>query len=121
MLDELLETLPMVAVLAELGALSWAFARKNIVSVVLVNSLAAAGLLLAVGPHLGVSFHFADVLLVLQVATVAFAMVTLATSVSWVAHPNRKPWMVWAEFAILAGLSGALLMLVVAFKSGHGV
>jgi hypothetical protein len=121
MLDELIEAIPLVAVLAELGALTWAFTRKNIGSVVLVNSLAAAGLLLLIAPALSGSFYFADALLVLQVATVAFALTTLATSVSWVAHPARKPWLVWAEFSVLGGLSVGLLLLVVAFNTAHGV
>jgi hypothetical protein len=104
MSDELIEALPMLAVLVELVAMGFAFARRNVRSVVLVNALGAA------------TFQFDDVLVVLQFAVLAFALATLATSLTWVAHPGGRALAVWTEFSVLAGLSVAFLTVVLVLK-----
>ena len=116
MSDELLETLPMLAVLVELAAVAFAFARRNMRSVVLVNALGAAALIGLVGPELRAGVQFDDVLVVLQFAVLAFALATLATSLTWVAHPGGRALAVWTEFSVLAGLSVALLTVVLVIK-----
>jgi hypothetical protein len=116
MSNELLEAIPMFAVLAEAAALIWAFARKNVNGVVLVNALGAAGLLLLVIPHLGASIRFADIFLLLQLVMLAFALATLTTSFSYLAYPNFRPWVVWTEFSVMAGLSMAFLTFIFALR-----
>jgi hypothetical protein len=116
MSDELIETIPMLALLLEVVAIAWAFARRNIKGVVIVNALGAAALIALVGPELGAGARFDDVLVVLQFAVLAFALATLATSLSWIAHPGRRAPAVWTEFSLLAGLSVALLTVVLVLK-----
>jgi hypothetical protein len=108
MSEELLETLPLVAVLIEIAVFGWAFLRKNVSSIVVVNALLAAGVILFIVPELRISLQFADVFLVLQVAVIAFALTTVTTSVSWFVHPAGRSLAVWAEFSVLVGLSMAL-------------
>jgi len=116
MSDELLETLPMLAILVELAAVILAFARRNIRSVVLVNALSATALIGLVAPELRSGVGFDDVLFILQFAVLAFALATLATSLSWVAHPGGRVLAVLTEFSVLAGLSVALLTVVLVLK-----
>jgi hypothetical protein len=108
MSEEMLETLPLVAVLIEIAVFGWAFLRKNVNSIVVVNALLAAGVILFIAPELKISLQFVDVFLVLQVAIIAFALTTLTTSVSWFVHPAGRALAVWTEFSILVGLSMAL-------------
>jgi hypothetical protein len=116
MSDELIEALPMLAVLVELVAMGFAFARRNVRSVVLVNALGAATLIALVAPELRSGVQFDDVLVVLQFAVLAFALATLATSLTWVAHPGGRALAVWTEFSVLAGLSVAFLTVVLVLK-----
>lgn len=117
MSNEALQAIPMLALFAEAGAAIWAFARKDLKSIVLVNALAAAGVMLFIAPELSVSIKFVDVILLLQVALLTFALATLTTSLSWFAFPDSQPWLVWSEFSVVAGLSLAVL----AFVSALGV
>jgi hypothetical protein len=119
MSNEAFETIPLLAVLAEVAALVWALARRNAESLALVNALGAAGLTLIVGPKLGGSIEFADVLFLAQLAVLGFALTTLATSLSWLARPANRPWLVWAEFSVLSSLSLAVLAFIVAAKSAR--
>jgi hypothetical protein len=116
MSDELIEALPMLAVLVELAAVVLAFARRNIKSVVLVNALGAAALIGIVAPELRSGVRFDEVLVILQFAVLGFALATLATSLSWVAHPGGRAVAIWTEFSVLAGLSVALLTVVLVLK-----
>src|SRR5258708_7635126 len=116
MSDELIETLPMLAVLVEFVAMAFAFARRNVRSVVLVNALGAATLIALVAPELRAGVQFDDVLVLLQFAVLAFALATLATSLSWVAHRGGRALAVWTEFSVLAGLSVAFLTVVLILK-----
>jgi hypothetical protein len=116
MSDELLEAIPMLAVLVELFAVGWAFARRNVNGLVLVNALGAAGLIVVVAPELRAGLQFDDLLVLLQLAVLAFALATLATSASWIAHPGGRPLIVWTEFSVIAGLSVALLTVVLLLK-----
>jgi hypothetical protein len=84
MSDELLETLPLVAVLIEVVVFGWAFLRKNVSGVVLVNAIGAAAVIALIAPELKVSLQFADVFLVLQVVILAFAHRLMA-------HPSDRP------------------------------
>ena len=108
MSDELLETLPLIAVLIEVAVFGWAFLRKNVSGVVLVNAIGAAAVIALIAPELKVSLQFVDVFFVLQVVIVAFALATLTTSFSWLIHPTGRSLAVWAEFSVLVGLSAAL-------------
>jgi hypothetical protein len=108
MSEELLETLPLLAVLIEAAVFGWAFLRKNVSGIVLVNAIGAAAVIAFIAPELRMSLQFVDVFLLLQLAIVAFALTTLTTSVSWLVHPVGRPLAVWAEFSILVGLSGML-------------
>ncbi|WP_158813919.1 hypothetical protein [Methylocapsa sp. S129] len=116
MSDELLEAIPLLAVLIEAAALVWAFARRNVNGIVLVNALVAAGVILLIAPELTASVQFADVFLLLQLVVLAFALTTLTTSFSWLAHPVGRPLAVWAEFSIMVGLSAALLIVVLILR-----
>jgi hypothetical protein len=116
MSDELLEMIPILAVLAEAMALVWVFVRKNMSGIVLVNALVAATVTLLVAPKLNASIGFADWLFLAQIVVMAFALATLATSVSWLAHPVEQPLMVWTEFSVMAGVSVAFVMVVVIVK-----
>jgi hypothetical protein len=116
MTNDLVETIPLLAGLAEAGALIWAFARRNVNGVVLVNALGAAALLLLVVPHLGASIRFVDIFLLLQLMTLAFALATLMTSLSYVAYPVFRPWVVWTEFSVMAGLSAGFLAFIFALR-----
>jgi hypothetical protein len=108
MSDELLETLPLIAVLIEVAVFGWAFLRKNVSGVVLVNAIGAAAVIALIAPELKVSLQFVDVFFVLQVVIVAFALATLTTSFSWLIHPTGRSLAVWAEFSVLVGLSATL-------------
>ena len=108
MSEELLETLPLVAVVIEIAVFGWAFLRKNVNGIVVVNALLAAVVILFIAPEVKISLQFVDVFLVLQVAIIGFALTTLMTSVSWFVHPSGQSLAVWAEFSILVGLSMAL-------------
>jgi hypothetical protein len=116
MSDELLQTIPVLAVIVELIAIAWAFARRNMNGVVLVNALGAVALIALVVPELRAGVQFDDVLVLLQFAVLAFALATLATSLSWVAHQGGRALAVWTEFSVLAGLSVALLSVVLILK-----
>lgn len=119
MTDELLEALPMVAVATEAGALALAYVRKNVSGIVLVNALGAAGVMTFIVPELRVSIQFLDVFFLLQLTMLAFAVATLTTSLSWLAHPIKRSLAVWTEFSIIAGLSAALLLLVLVLRAAQ--
>ena len=108
MSEELLEAIPLLAVLIEAAVFGWAFLRKNVSGIVLVNAIGAAGVIAFIAPELRMSLQFVDVFLLLQLAILAFALTTLTTSVSWFVHPIGRPLAVWTEFSILVGLSGML-------------
>ena len=108
MSEELLEAIPLLAVLIEAAVFGWAFLRKNVGGIVLVNAIGAAGVIAFIAPELRMSLQFVDLFLLLQLAILAFALTTLTTSVSWFVHPVGRPLAVWTEFSILVGLSGML-------------
>jgi len=112
MSDELLEAIPLLAVLAEAMALVWVFARRNVNGVVLVNALAAAALIFVIVPKLSASIQLGDFFLFMQLTVVAFALATLTTSLSWLAHRGGRTFVVWTEFSVIAGLSVALAGII---------
>jgi hypothetical protein len=112
MSDELLETIPALAVLIEAIALVWVFARRNVSGVVLINALGAAALILAIAPKLGASLQLADFFSILQLSVLVFALATLTTSLSWLAHRGGQTFAVWTEFSVMVGLSVALASLI---------
>lgn len=112
MSDETLAAIPMFALLAEAAAALLALARKDLHSIALINALAAAGLMLILVPELSISIRFVDVLLLLQIALLAFALTTLTTSLCWFAFRQGQPWLVLSEFSVLAALSTTVAAIV---------
>jgi hypothetical protein len=92
MSDELLEAIPTLAILVEAMALIWVFARRNVNGVVMVNALAAGALIFVIVPKLGASIQLGDFFLLMQLSVVAFALATLTTSLSWLAHRAGGRW-----------------------------
>jgi hypothetical protein len=119
MSEELLEMIPLLAVLIEAAAFGWAFVRRNVSGIVLVNAVGAAGVILLVAPELKISLQFVDVFLLLQLAILAFALTTLTTSLSWFVQPVGRPLAVWTEFSILVGLSIALAVFLAILRLAH--
>jgi hypothetical protein len=116
MSNEMLETSAVLAVLIEAAALAFALLRRDLTAVVVLNLLAAAGLLVALVPDLAASAKtLAEGFLIFEIAVLVLALVTLATSLFWLAY-RKLAWLVWIEFSGHALLALAFLLFAFTFR-----
>ena len=113
MSNEVFQTLAIAAVVAEALACFLTLRQRNLLAIVLINIIGAATTLVINAQNIGIAMSTSDwgILLI-----VAFALLTIATSLFWFARPKMLRWLVWVEFSIFSFLSICILIFVLTFK-----
>jgi hypothetical protein len=111
--NDLFKALTALAVFAEAVALIFALARRDLRVILFVNLAGAAAILFLQLPHLRFAIENAD-LGVLGI--LAFALITIATTLLWFVSSKWLSFLVWIEFAVHTLLSLALLVFAFTFS-----
>jgi hypothetical protein len=115
MSNEMLEAASLLVLLIEAGVAVWALTRGDPTTLVVLNLVGAAGLLIALAPSLVAFRTLNEDFVPFLFGVAAFELVVLATSALWLVH-RKVTWLVWAEFAGHAALSVGMVFFIFTFK-----
>lgn len=111
--DQIVEATAALLLLAHLGALIWAgVLRKGMASVLGLNAIVSAGVVIYWAPHIPELLKYVDMML----AFVGFEALVLGTSLLAIGRIRVPRALIWFEFAVHALLIVAALAFMFTFK-----
>jgi hypothetical protein len=112
-IDQIVEAVAALLLLAHAGAFVWAgLLRKGIASVVALNLIVSASIVIYWAPHILELLKYADV----ELAFVGFEFFVLGTSLFAVRSARVPHTIIWLEFAVHALFVLAALTFMFTFK-----
>jgi hypothetical protein len=113
MSNDIFKALIALAVFSEIAALIFALARRDLRVILFVNLAGAATIFFLQLTHLRLAIENADLGVL---GLLAFALITVATSLLWFAYPKALSYLAWLEFAVHTLLSVALAIFAFTFS-----